>query len=49
MSEDILTLELDGIEVDTLRGFLGEVLDSTDLDDSTRHTLEAIYSQLLED
>ena len=43
------TLELTPTQVDTLRGFLGELLAEVELSYNTRHTLEAIYSQLLEE
>jgi hypothetical protein len=46
---DNLTLDLDPTQVDTLRGFLGEVLADNDISDKTRHTLENLYAQLLEE
>jgi hypothetical protein len=46
MDDNYTLLILDPLEVDTLRGFLGEALASNTLGDQPRETLEGIYDAL---
>jgi hypothetical protein len=46
MDDNTLLLILDPLEVDILRGFLGEALANNDLGDQPRETLEGIYKAL---
>jgi hypothetical protein len=44
-----MTITLDGLQEDTLRGYLGELLDNPDTLERDLPVLESIYSQLTEE
>jgi hypothetical protein len=41
-----MNIELTGLEVDTLRGWLGSLVESDELDSGDRYVFEGIYEKL---